>query len=104
MRDIPGSYGTTNRSHIPASYIQAGIAELDPTVSLPGLRRVFDVNTDAGRAAHAAFHAARDRNEADKEAAISRAAIKAAVPLMRAEIARIVGEGCQASVAAAEVA
>lgn len=85
-------YGTAPVACIPVSYIHAGIAQLDPTVALPGLRRLFDVTSEEGRAGYAAFHAARERNEASMEEALSRAGITAAVPVMQAEIARVVAE------------
>lgn len=87
------TYGTAPVSFIPASYVHAGIAQLDPTVSLPGLRKLFDVNSEEGRAGYVAFHAARERIEASKEEALSRSEIIAAVPVMQAEIARVVAEG-----------
>lgn len=75
MRDIPGSYGTTNRSHIPASIVSAGLYEISPTTLRPDGARpkpIFDLATEAGRAARDAYLADMERSEAAKTAAMGR--------------------------------
>ncbi len=86
--------GEARATHVPASYIAADFAKIDPTAPLPGRRSLFDMNTAEGRAAHDAFHAARAEVEDSKNAAFERAGMLSRVPHMRAEIARIVREGC----------